>query len=224
MKVEDVMTREVETVAPETPLRDVAATLARLEISGVPVLEGNRVVGVVSEADILVKERGDAQDRGGLLGLLVNDRAELEAKLHAATAGEAMTAPAVTIGPMATIAAAASTMIDEGVNRLPVVDRAERLVGIVTRADLVRAFVRTDDEIAREIREDVVLGALWIPPGRVAVVVDKGVVTLTGQVETKIDAELLPRVVRQVAGVISVDSRLSWESDEPRRGRPPGDV
>jgi CBS domain-containing protein len=224
MKVEDVMTREVETVSPETPLRDVAATLARLEISGLPVVDEDGVVGVVSEADILVKERGEAPARGGLLGLLVGDRAEIESKLHAATAGEAMTAPAVTIEPGATITAAASTMIDEKINRLPVVDKAGWLVGIVTRADLVRAFVRTDDDIAREIREDVVLGALWISPGRVTVTVEKGVVTLSGQVETKADAELLPRFAQRVAGVISVDSRLSWESDDERRGRPPADV
>jgi CBS domain-containing protein len=217
MRIEDVMTRDVKTVSPGTSLRQVAASLTGLRISGLPVVEGDRVVGVVSEADILVKERGEAPSRGGLLGLLLDDRSELAAKLHASTAGEAMTAPAITISPQAPISAAAATMIDEGINRLPVVDDDGRLVGIVTRADLVKAFVRTDGEIEREIREEVVLGTLWIPPDRVEVSVENGVVTLTGRVETKTDAELLPRFAQRVAGVISVDSRLTWESDDERR-------
>jgi osmotically-inducible protein OsmY len=100
---------------------------------------------------------------------------------------------------------------------LPVIGHDGRLVGIVTRADLVKAFVRTDAEIEREIRDDVVLGTLWIPPGRVEVTVEKGVVTLTGRVDTKTDAELLPRLAQRVAGVISVDSKLTWETDENRR-------
>jgi CBS domain-containing protein len=221
MKVEDVMTRDVKTVSPATSLRQVAAALAGLQVSGLPVVDGDRVVGVISEADILIKERGETPSRGGLLGLLLDDRSEVEAKLHATTAGEAMTAPAITIGPRSTITEAAARMIDEGVNRLPVVDDGGKLVGIITRADLVQAFVRTDGEIEREIREDVVLGTLWIPPDRVNVLVERGQVTLSGEVETKIDAELLPKFVGRVAGVISVDSKLTWESDEDRRGPPP---
>lgn len=220
MKVEDVMTREVKTVTPATPLREVARILAESRVSGVPVVEDGRVVGVVSEADILVKERGERPGRGGLLGLLWDERRELEAKLQARTAGEAMTSPAITIGPRRPVAEAAAKMIEEKVNRLPVVDDEGNLVGIITRADLVRAFVRSDAEIAREIREDVIFRTLWIPPEQVQVEVERGVVTLRGHVESKSDAELLPSFVQRVPGVISVDAQLTWEEDNGRRRRP----
>jgi CBS domain-containing protein len=220
MKVEDVMTREVKTVAPETPLREVARILAEHRISGVPVVEKGKVVGVVSEADILVKEQGERRRRGGLLGLLLDNGRSLETKLEARTAGEAMTAPAITIGPKRPLAEAAAKMVEEKVNRLPVVDEEGNLLGIVTRADLVRAFVRPDEEIAREIREDIVFRTLWIPPEQVEVKVDKGLVTLRGHVETKADAELLPSFVQRVAGVVAVDAELTWEDEGGRR--PPG--
>jgi CBS domain-containing protein len=222
MKVEDVMTREVRTVGPDTRLKDVAEILADLRVSGVPVVEREQVVGVVSEADILMKERAEGPVRHGLLGLLHADRGEVEAKLQAVTASEAMTAPAVTIGPTNSVSEAAATMIDKQVNRLPVVDGEGVLVGIVTRADLVRAFVRSDEEIEREIREEVIFRTLWIPPERVVVSVDKGQVTLTGRIETKSDADLLPKFVQRVAGVVSVDSQVTWMTDDSgRRGPPP---
>ncbi len=219
MKVEDVMTRQVTTVTPDTSLREVARILAESKVSGVPVVEDGKVVGVVSEADILVKERGERPGRGGLLGLLLDERRELEAKLRARTAGEAMTSPAVTIGPRRPVTEAAAKMIEEQVNRLPVVDDDGVLVGIVTRADLVRAFVRSDEEIAREIREDVIFRTLWIPPEQVEVHVERGVVTLRGHLDNKSDAELLPSFVQRVPGVIEVDAQLTWEDEDGRRRR-----
>jgi len=213
VKVEDVMTRTVLTVERDTPLREVAAILSEHGISGLPVVEGDRVVGVVSEADLLVKERGEPPRRTGMFGLFESERPEDEAKLYASTAGEAMTSPALTITGSRPVAAAAALMIEAGVNRLPVVDEQERLVGIVTRADLVRAFVRRDSEIAQEIRDDVALRSLWISPEQLEITVERGVVTLSGRVETRDDAELLPRLARRVPGVVSVESTLTWEHD-----------
>ncbi|MER3410401.1 MAG: hypothetical protein C4305_05890 [Thermoleophilia bacterium] len=219
MRVEQVMTKDVKTVTPDTPLREVARILAESKISGIPVVEDGKLVGVVSEADILVKERGERPGRGGLLGLLVDEGRELETKLQARTAGEAMTSPAITIEPKRTVTEAAATMVEKKVNRLPVVDDEGNLVGIVTRADLVRAFVRSDEEIAREIREDVVFRTLWIPPEQVEVEVEKGVVTLRGHVENRSDAELLAKFVQRVPGVIAVESSLTWEDEDGRRKR-----
>ena len=219
MRVEDVMTKDVKTVRPDTPLREVARILAEGKISGVPVVEDGKLVGVVSESDILVKERGERPGRGGLLGLIVDEGRELQTKLQARSAGEAMTSPAITIGPKRTVTEAASKMVEEKVNRLPVVDDKGNLVGIVTRADLVRAFVRSDEEIAREIREDVVFRTLWIPPEQVEVAVERGVVTLRGHVENRSDAELLPSFVQRVPGVIAVESYLTWEDEDGRRAR-----
>ena len=101
-------------------------------------------------------------------------------------------------------------MIEEGVNRLPVVDDEERLIGIVTRADLVRAFVRSDDEVEQEIREDVIRRTLWIEPDTIQVEVEGGEVRLSGEVETKGDAELIPTFVQRVPGVVAVLSKLRW--------------
>ena len=217
MKVEDVMSRDVVTVDVSTPLRDVAALLAEKRISGLPVISEDGVVGVVSEADILAKERGETHERGGLFGFLLDDRATAELKLEARTAGEAMSAPAITIGPERPVSEAAGTMIDEGVNRLPVVGDEGRLLGIVTRADLVKAFVRSDAELAEEIREDVLLRALWIPPESIVVSVEDGIATLRGHVENRATAEMLPGFVQRVPGVVSVLAEVTWGDDNGHR-------
>jgi len=219
MRVQDVMTKDVRTVEPDTPLKEVALALSQLGVSGVPVVEDGKVVGVVSEADILVKERGSNPGLPGLVGLLFDETAEIGRKLHARTAREAMSSPAVTIGPNRPVAEAAGVMIDRLVNRLPVVDDAGALLGIVTRADLVRAFARSDEEIAGEIREDVVLRTLWIEPEAVNVHVEAGEVVLSGHVESESDADLVTEMTRKVPGVVSVVSRVTWDPDEKRSRR-----
>jgi CBS domain-containing protein len=220
MEVKDVMTRDVHCVAPETLLHEVADVLVEHGISGVPVCDADgAVVGVVSEADILFKERGpELRRRGFLSALAVGLRSEEDAKVAARTAGEAMTRPALTITPYRPVAAAAQLMLEHRVNRLPVVRRGE-LVGIVTRADLVRAFRRTDDEIAREIRSDVIEELLWLEPHVVDLTVSDGEVVLGGQLEQRSDADLLAKLVARVPGVVAVESRLTWRVDDTgRRG------
>ena len=108
-------------------------------------------------------------------------------------------------------------MIDGRINRLPVVTDDGVLIGIVTRADLVRAFVRPDDEIATEIRDDVVLRTLWIAPEQVSVTVKGGAVELAGHVGTKADAELVASLTRRVPGVVSVASDVTWDTDDEDR-------
>jgi CBS domain-containing protein len=218
MKVQDVMSKDVTTVAPNTPLKEVARVLTELGVSGVPVVEDGAVVGVVSEADILVKERGvNPPHHGGLLGLVFSEGVDVGEKLRALTAGEAMTSPAITVSPYRPVSEAAGKMIDAQVNRLPVVDDEGRLVGIVTRADLVRAFVRSDEAIAREIREDVVLRTLWIAPEQVTVQVEHGAVRLSGHTGTRADADLVASLARRVPGVVSVESSLTFDFDDDDR-------
>jgi len=219
MRVQDVMTKDVRTVEPDTPLKEVALALSQLGISGVPVVEAGKVMGVVSEADILVKERGSNPGLPGLVGLLFDETADIGRKLHARTAREAMSSPAVTIGPNRPVSEAAGVMIDRLVNRLPVVDDEGALLGIVTRADLVRAFARSDEEIADEIREDVVLHTLWMEPEAVNVRVEAGEVVLSGHVESETDADLVTQMTRKVPGVVSVVSRVTWDPDEKRSRR-----
>jgi CBS domain-containing protein len=208
MKVKHLMTRDVVTLTPDTPLKDAASVLSTRKISGVPVVdESGSVVGILSEADILAKESGK-EERGGLLGWLLESDIVLGDKVRAKTVGDAMTAPAITIGPNRPVHEAATRMIAESVNRLPVVENG-KLVGIVTRADLVRAFARTDAEIAEEIESEILKRTLWLEPGAVTVEVSEGVVHLEGEVETETDAELLPVFVARVPGVVSVEAALT---------------
>ena len=211
MKVCDLMTGEVVTVTPTTSLRDAAVLLTAKGISGMPVVnDANEVVGVLSEADIVVKAGGEVA-RNRLLGWLLEADFGLEDKIKAETVGDAMTAPAVSISPKRPVHEAARLMVSENVNRLPVVENG-KLVGIVTRADIVRAFTRSDAELVDEIRGDILRRTFWLEPGSVTVDVVDGHVTLRGEVETEADQELLPHFVARVPGVISVDADLSCRS------------
>jgi CBS domain-containing protein len=215
MRVQDLMTTNVLTVPTSAPLKDAAALLADHRISGLPVVDDNRhVLGVLSEGDILFKESGPPERPSMLERLLAVPSIGFDPKLAARTVGEAMSAPALTIGPRRPVTEAATTMIEEGVNRLPVVDDEKHLIGIVTRADLVRAFVRSDAELEREIREDVLRRMMWMERGMVGVEVADGEVRLTGEVETKTDAEILPRLVQRVPGVVGVLSKVGWRDEE----------
>jgi len=207
------MTRDVVSVTPDTPLKDVAAAIVERGISGLPVCDADgAVVGVLSEADLLVKQGGSPERSGGLFAWLVETASAPDlAKLRAHTAGEAMTSPAVTVETASSVSEAARTMVSLGVNRLPVVEDG-RLVGIVTRADLVRLFTRSDEEIARDIRQDVVK-RLWIAPERIEVEVEQGEVVLRGEVDTEVEAGLLEKRIPLVAGVVGVRSELSWAVD-----------
>lgn len=223
MRIRDLMTRDVLTIGPEAPIRDVAKILVEHRISGLPVcdIEGH-VLGVVSEGDILYKEH-DPRDgqAGGALGWIVDGAPNFAGyvKAKALTAEKAMTAPAITIAPEATVAEAARLMSEHGVNRLPVVEDG-KLAGIVTRADLVRAFTRGDAELEDEIRAEVLGRTLWVEEGRVVVEVARGAVTLSGRLDRRSDAELLERLVARVPGVISVASSVAWKVDDTtRRGR-----
>jgi CBS domain-containing protein len=208
------MTKDVITIGPEASLKDLAGILAERGISGLPVVDGEgQLIGVVSEADVLLKEAGPDKRSGGFWGWLLSGGPLTDAKLAARTVGEAMTSPALSIEASRAVHEAARMMTEYAVNRLPVVEDG-KLVGIVTRADLVRAFTRTDAEILDEIRNELILRTLWIRPERVKVTASVGNVSLAGRVETKTDAELLPRLVERVPGVVSVTSELTWEYDE----------
>jgi CBS domain-containing protein len=218
-RVEDLMTRRVVTVSPDMTLKEVARLLVEHGISGAPVVRDAEVLGVVSESDFLFKERGRTPSPDGWLGWLIGDVMEdSRAKLNARIAADAMTAPAITIDAWRSSSSAAALMLERGVKRLPVVQQG-RLVGIVSRADLVRAFTRSDAELEREIRDDVIVGSLWISPNDIDVRVKDGEVTLSGTVEAPLVAEVLPQEVERVPGVVSVRSDLRPRGNEPPERR-----
>jgi CBS-domain-containing membrane protein len=200
--VADVMTTAVATVEGTAAFKDVVRIMQERKVSAVPVVDGGRrVVGVVSEADLLPKEefRDSDPDRYTQLRRLSD-----LAKAGSVTAAELMTSPALTTTADATLAQAAREMARARVKRLPVVDDGGRLLGIVSRADLLKVFLRTDEEIAEEVRREVVAYLFPAPASAVRVEVGEGIVTLGGRVH---DTSLVPvaaRLVRAVEGVVDV--------------------
>jgi CBS domain-containing protein len=205
-RVEQLMTAPVATATPEMTLKEVAAVLVERGISGMPVVRDGELVGVVSEADIVSIEQGGAR-RNRTLAWLLGEAIDTP-PLGASTAGDVMSAPAITISSHQPPATAAALMTKYGIKRLPVLEDG-RLVGIVSRRDLVRAFARPDDEIADDIRREVVMREFWISPDDVGVEVRDGEVTLSGAVDTAITAAVLPEAVRKVPGVVSVSSSIA---------------
>lgn len=212
-KVEDVMTTKVVTVEQEAPFKTIVRLLEEHRISAVPVVDKHAVVvGVVSEADLLAKERypHGGSDLGTIEGL--RNRVALH-KAEGVIAAELMSSPPVTVPPGSTIAEAARLAAAAGVKRLPVVDGQGRLVGIVTRSDLLKVFMRPDEEIRSEVAELVQPG-IWASPLAVEVAVANGVVTLRGQVQHRSYVAVLARIAEAVDGVVKVERELGWDVDD----------
>ncbi|WP_433384838.1 CBS domain-containing protein [Micromonospora sp. KLBMP9576] len=217
-QVGDVMTREVAFVVEETPYREVVDALVRRGISGVPVVDGfRRVLGVVSESDLLhkVERAGRPDERRVFEG---RRRRTAREKADALLAGDLMTAPPVTTWPGATVSAAARQMDQESVKRLPVLDDLGRLVGIVTRGDLLRVHLRTDAEIREDVVQEVLRRVLAVRDGLVTVQVRDGQVTLDGRLERRSAVELASRLAGQVSGVVLVTSTIGYDVDDSTLG------
>lgn len=210
--VSDVMTHTVAAVGRKANFKEIVRLMEQWKVSALPVLEGEgRVIGVVSEADLLPKEefRDSDPDRYTQLRRLSD-----LAKAGAVTAEDLMTAPAFTVRANATLAQAARTMAHAKVKRLPVVDTRGLLEGVVSRGDLLKVFLRDDEDIAEEVRREVVSYLFRAPSSPVRVQVHDGVVTLAGRVR---DTSLVPvaaRLVRAVEGVVDVEFELTG----PARG------
>lgn len=212
--VKDLMTPQVVTIGPATPFKEIVARLANHRVSAVPVVDDDGLVlGVVSEADLLLKE--EFPDPDADIPLLWTKRRRLERDRAAATtARDLMSVALVSIAPEATVAEAARRMHTAGVKRLPVLDEGGRLVGIVSRADLLKVFNRPDQAIRREIINDVIVGEFMMDPNRFFIHVDDGVVVLQGRVERRSLLPSLVRAVHSVEGVVRVTNRLSFDIDD----------
>jgi len=214
MKVRDIMTVNVAAVGQEATLKQVAELMSDRGVSGVPVVGADaRVLGVVSEADIIVKAASHPE-RAGVFWRLFAPEGLDKRRLVATTAGEAMTTPSVTIDADQSVAEAARVMVDSNVKRLPVLVDG-KLTGIVSRADIVRAFTRSDSEIWEELRNDILPRQLWMSPEELDVDVTGGRITVGGRVRTRTEAELIEAFAWRIPGVVSVDcSELTWEADD----------
>jgi CBS domain-containing protein len=216
-RVRDVMTKKVVTVDRFTTVSEIVRLLSDRRISGVPVLMmGRRVAGVVSEADLLALEDEEVRRARMHANATGRWRRPLRRAHWGLTAGALMSAPAVTVHPDITIPRAAQIMTSRHIRRLPVVGEDGRLVGIVTRRDLLSVFLRPDQEVAEQVRE--LLDSLMpVDPASITATVRDGVVILTGQPEAPKDRELIPvaiRLIWDVDGVIDVSNRLGEQAGD----------
>ena len=211
--VADVMTRRVLTARPAMPLKELARVLTEHGLSALPVLDpDDRLIGMVSERDLLSKQARPLPERRHWWQRR-RTREEIR-RAEGATVGHVMTGFPVTVSPTAPLAEAARRMIEYEVKNLPVVDDDGKLVGVVSRADLVRAFVRSDDEIRDAVLDQVFRHVLWVDPTEVEVSVTDGIVTMTGTVEQRSTAELAERLVHRLDGVVDVVSGLEYRCDD----------
>jgi CBS domain-containing protein len=217
--VADVMTPDVLTVHRDTPFEVIATALRDNRVSAFPVLdEESRVIGVVSESDLLAKLAlglGEDATVPGMSAGIIRQR-QLH-KAQAVTAADLMSSPPYTVWPKDTIEQAARIMYLRNVKRLPVVDRDDRLVGIVSRADVLAVYERTDADIAHEIAATILPGA-GVGPAPLKVDVTAGVVTITGQPKNREQGRAIVGCARHVQGVVAVRDRLDYPAPGPASG------
>jgi CBS-domain-containing membrane protein len=214
--VKDVMTTRVVWVRQDASFKKMAAALRENRVSAFPVLDDeDKVIGVVSEADLLTKEALNGEP--GILDGILHHRDQQKAR--GITAGDLMTHPAATVSPEDTIAHAAQLMYSRKVKRLPVTDAEGHLVGIVSRADVLAVFDRSDEEIRQEIAGDLILDQFLVDPEKFMVAVKEGIVTLEGVPETAELGREIVGQIRHIPGVVAVRDRLTYPPRE-RHGGP----
>ena len=200
--VRDVMTTGVIAVRGDTSFKEMAAMLGSSRVSGFPVIDrAGKVVGVVSETDMLIKEADRASHPEVFAGLR---RSRDLQKAAGVTAAELMTSPPVTIGPEEPVQHAALLMYDRAVERLPVVDEAGHLVGIVSQVDVLSIFSRPDEEIRREVADLIAQPNFPMDPGDLEVTVEDGIVTLSGRPLTGQIGRDVIEAVRHIEGMVAV--------------------
>jgi CBS-domain-containing membrane protein len=211
--VKDVMTTRVIWVRKDATFREMAVALRDHRVSAFPVVDDDRkVIGIVSEADLLTKEA--LNDEPGVISGILHHRDQIKAR--GVTAGDLMTAAVIAVRPEDTVEHAAKLMYDRKVKRLPVTDADGRLVGIISRADVLSVFNRTDEAIRAEIIDEVPLGEYSEDPRTLDVTVKDGIVTLTGVPETSETGHEIVRRVRHIQGVVAVRDRLSYPTPRER--------
>jgi CBS-domain-containing membrane protein len=217
--VKDVMTTHVVAVRKNASFKEMASRLREQRVSAFPVIdEENKVIGVVSEADLLTKEALGSNGPGRVTSMLHHWK---QAKAAATTAAGLMTKPPVTVGPGDLVSQAARLMYARKVKRLPVVDDDGRLVGIVSRTDVLSVYSRPDEDIRHDITEGIILDTLLCDPSRFTVTVKDGIVTVEGMPETTAVGHDLIEETRHVEGVVAVRDRLSYPDERPVPGPGP---
>lgn len=224
VKVESVMSRDVVTAAPETSFKELTRLLSEHNISGIPIVDDERkLLGIVTEADLLWTEKErEPKRRSRFLEWFIDRKrlAQIEKLASDFRAGDLMTREVVTVEPQTPVREAVLRLLEAGVKRLPVLDPEGRIVGIVSRTDLLSPFLRTDEDIRKEILEDVILGVMWLGPATFNVSVKQGVVRLRGQLEFRGTKEILVHLVNLVDGVVGVVDELTFRQEDRKAWAP----
>ncbi|HEU4319636.1 MAG TPA: CBS domain-containing protein [Acidimicrobiia bacterium] len=208
------MTTSIVSIGPEAPLKEAARRMIEAGVSGLPVTTGEGdLIGVITEADFVKSEAGRREEkRNRLLGWLFDrDRMPEGEK----TVADVMTAEVISLPPTADHVDAARLMERAKIKRIPVVDEG-RLVGVVSRRDILRAFTRPDSEVIKELRDHVMRKVLWIDSSAIRITCADGNLHLSGRLETRSDAQLLAEFARRIDGVASVKDDLTWEVDNTK--------
>jgi len=219
----EIMTSPVITVRPETPIREIINLMLRSRISGVPVVDDDqRVVGVVSEADLLEKEDRPYPEPPLLSwhgrSLRLERMVGRYRKATGAVARDVMTENLITAGEDTEVHELAHLMLRHGINRVLIV-RDGRLAGIVARADVLKIFLRSDDNLLRTVRETLAR-ELYIEPASLALTCENGVVTAAGTVDRHSDLVLVLKWIRSVDGVVAVRADdLAYRIDDLALGK-----
>jgi CBS domain-containing protein len=202
-KVRSVMTEDVVSVRPHTRFKECVDMIRVHRVGALPVIDAaGRLLGILTESDLLRKEEGPV--------------GRDQSRATARTAAEAMTRALTTSNPDATVAEAARLMHAASVRHLPIIDAEGRLIGIVSRADLLKVFLRSDESLRREIDEVLLQQTLGVPRGALVVEVRDGVVHVSGEVESPSQARLILALIDHVEGVVGVDGELEHRSEDAR--------
>lgn len=209
-RIRDIMTTHVVAVRPGASYREMATMLRAHRVSGLPVVDAEgTVMGVVSETDLLTR-----RDMDGRPGWPPHRK---HASIGELTAADLMTEPAVTTSRDELVSSVARLMSSRKLRRVPVVDRRGRLVGIVCRSDVLSVFTRPDEDIRREITQDVILDGFFTDPDRLTVTVKNGIVTLAGAPGSAVLGRNIADQVRHVQGVVAVRDRFMYPLVGPGR-------
>lgn len=212
--VSDVMTRRVHVASPLTPFKLLVRLIEENRVSAIPIVDQQGVpVGVVSESDLLLKERRRELDSSRDLVHPIKRRQE-RAKAEGLVASDLMTSPAITIDSRAGLGQAARRMQERNIRRLVVVDARGTIAGIVSRSDLLQVFLRTDEDLRDEVKEQLIPAVLIDQTQPIGVDVRWNVVTLSGVVDRKSDARILTRMTRELDGVVEVIDQLQYDWDD----------
>lgn len=203
--VRDVMTSPAVVISSLATFKQAAARLRERRVGALPVVDAEgRVIGVVSEADLVAKEAEPIEGRG--------------TRGRRRTVGDVMTRPALTVTPETSVRAAARTLARRHLRRLPVVDREGHAVGVVSRADVLKIYLRSDEILKEEVLA-FVAGDMGIDVSRLDIAVDAGIVGISGEVAERAQAVALMRVVPYLDGVVGVDAHITCRADDPPTAR-----